>query len=312
MRAIRAPDGARRAAELSHEATATYDAAEQLLRSARAAATRTLDELLRLKLEVRSNELARFAQILAQLHPGEAPARAGVAAGRNAVTVDALSAVATLCGAAEQAFSRGRRALGAGPGPIADGSSAWFGASRRTSILALVGGMAMSGTLACMSDGGWSIAGSTALFGGAVVGPVLGIRRLARVSTANASLAKASTDLVLAEEAASQVRAVARALEDIEAAAAQFIRAIVATRDRLSALLDALQSRLPGSGSDPRSWATNDRASLERAVQTTRALEALLETPLLAPNGTLRLDFWRALVATSRFSREDLSGCSAA
>lgn len=281
-----------------------------LLEDTREQTAESLAELGRLRLACWSRELAGFVDIFSRIKDVELSgtfARDSFA--NHVVSEEGLAELRDLSLKATEVLSGGSSAVGAGAliGAAAYGTAMTLGtASTGTAISGLAGVAATNATLAwlgggALSAGGFGVAGGMAVLGGLVAGPALLVGGWALSAKADSNLAKAKEAYARAELITEEMRAARAALRSILKLADQYSdtinRFLIVFNRAMTSLIQVIHS----SGLSYRTYSRPQQETVRMAVECAGLLKALLETPLLKPDGSPNTSAQDALQKTDAF-----------
>lgn len=281
------------ASGLREDASDLLKRAERNFKRERSRCTRTLEELGRLKFETWDVDLGRFCSLFGRLRNVELTGAAEV--GEVIWSDPELDEMRKLSGYASEVVSGGLTAVGSGAlvGMAAYGGATMFAtASTGTAISTLSGVAATNATLAwfgggALSAGGLGMAGGMAVLGGIVAGPVLAIGGAVLAAKAREALAEAKRNYALAKKHTSEIDGAKTVVRGIRKVANQYIEIISEIVERTRPKLDRLASVIANHGTDFARYPDDAKRSVYQAVQFAQCLKALLEAPILQPDGGL-------------------------
>lgn len=190
-------------------------------------------------------------------------------------------------GAASGVIGGGLMAFGAYSGVSALGA-----ASTGAAISGLSGAAATNATLAwlgggSLAAGGFGVAGGTAILGGIVLGPAIGILGWTMDSKSRENLARAEESEDQARAMESELATVCDLCNGITERSRMFVQLIDALALILSKQTGYLVHILASFGSDYRTYNPTQRKIVACALSAAGALKAAIDTPILNENGTL-------------------------
>ena len=267
--------------------------AERDLKRERSRCAGTLEELGRLKFETWDVDLGRFCSLFERLRNVELVGAPGL--GEIVWSDEELGEMRKLSGYASEVVSGGLAAVGSGAlvGMATYGGATMFAtASTGTAISTLSGVAATNATLAwfgggALSAGGLGMAGGMAVLGGIVAAPVLAVGGAVLAAKAREDLAEAERDHALAKKNISEMNSAQAVVRGIRKVANQYIEIISEIVERVQPTLDRLAIAIAEYGTNFARYPDDTKRDVYLAVQFAQCLKALLEAPILQPDGSL-------------------------
>ena len=283
----------KKASGLREDASDLLSHAERDLKQERSRCAGTLEELGRLKFETWDVDLGRFCSLFERLRNVELVGAPGL--GEITWSDEELGEMRKLSGYASEVVSGGLAAVGSGAlvGMATYGGATMFAtASTGTAISTLSGVAATNATLAwfgggALSAGGLGMAGGMAVLGGIVAAPVLAVGGAVLAAKAREDLAEAKRDHALAKKNTSEMNSAEAVVRGIREVANQYIEIISEIVERVRPTLDRLAIAIAEYGTNFARYPDDAKRDVYLAVQFAQCLKALLEAPILQPDGSL-------------------------
>lgn len=298
--------------KLDEEARSVFSLAESRLKSARSGTSYNLDELGKLKLNIWSEQLGRFTNLLERIRDIEMNGKAEV--DQLSEIIEQLTELKGISLKATEVLAGGLTGLGAGAlaGVASYGGAIMFAsASTGTAISTLSGVAATNATMAwfgggALSAGGLGMAGGVYVLGGLIAGPVLAVGGMVFSAKAKGKLATAKSNLAEARKAAQEMKNAAAIVDGIKKIAIEIRSTINRLKSRVDTILDDLENIL-NDHSGPEGYVSYTEFSFEEkqkvylTVKAVQVMKILLETPLLTKDGALEKNYYKALEKGNEF-----------
>lgn len=292
------------AKQLQENARANYEVTKRDLKYFHQNAQESLEKLGWLQLDVWHKQIGRFAELYEQIKNVELTGQVNVGEFNAArFTSEELRQMKDLSLKAQEVMAGGAGALGSGTlvGMATYGGAMMFAsASTGTAISSLAGAAATNATLAwfgggSLAAGGFGMAGGMVVLGGIVTAPVLAVGGMAMAAKAQQNLADAKKYQAEAQQAIEAMNNAIAILEAINDVALKFDWVIENLSQRMTPVLDTLESMLAVSGTNYYLYQKSQQQQVYVAVQFAQLLKLILETPLLTNEGGINNDCFQAL-----------------
>lgn len=165
-------------------------------------------------------------------------------------------------------------------------------ASTGTAIASLSGAAATNATLAffgggALSAGGLGVAGGTAVLGGLVAGPALAVLGVVVGAKASANKDKAYANLSKANEFKEEMDAASSLCIGIRKRCAMFNRFLLSLDSVFEPLIYEMKQIIANKGTDFRSFTSEEKKVVAKAMAMAGAVKSILDTPILDDTGNL-------------------------
>ncbi len=285
----------REANELMEDARTRLDEAQERLERERKLTARELDELGRCRLDLWQRSIGRFVTLFRSLKNthliGEA-ASDGMPTHFDPGCLPDLEHQVSAARSAATSIAAGAMS-GMAAGAVASlGTASLAAASTGTAIAGLSGAAATNATLAwlgggSLAAGGFGMAGGMVVLGGLVTAPVLAVGGFFMNKAMQAKLDDARAKRAEALRAVAEMLNASLALQGIREVCVRFRSALSMLDQRLSSLLDGMESLMRARGVDLATWTVGDRRFLRVVTETVHYLKTMLQAPVLDEEGRL-------------------------
>ncbi|MEZ4409613.1 MAG: hypothetical protein R3A52_24545 [Polyangiales bacterium] len=285
----------REANELMEDARRRLEEAQDRLERERRRTASELEELGRCRIDLWQRPLGRFVtlfRLLKNTHLIGEAACDGSAASFDPQSLPELEHQVSAARSAATSVAAGAvsgMAIGAG---AAFGTASLAAASTGTAIAGLSGAAATNATLAwlgggSLAAGGFGMAGGMVVLGGLVTAPVLAVGGFFMNKAMQAKLDEARSKRAEALRVVAEMVNAYLALDGIREVCARFRSALSMLDQRLSSLLDGMESLMRSRGVDLATWTVGDRRYLRVVTETVHYLKTMLQAPVLDEEGRL-------------------------
>lgn len=283
--------------ETNELARDTVKEATEKARISRENSSKAIENLGAKKLWILDHSVASFVDLFEQLHNVELGESVGMDELKkfrlDKQSFEELKQMSSMAssiagGVAGGAAAGALAAIGAYSGVITLGACATTG----TAIATLSGAAATNATLAflgggALSIGGLGMAGGTMVLGGLVAGPALAVMGFVVGAKASANKDTAYANLDKSLEYEEEVKTVQVLCKAIRMRATLFTRLLIKLDAILAPLTDSLSHIIETSGTDFSQYTKEEKAVVAATLSLVKAIKAILDTPILAEDGTL-------------------------
>ena len=315
------------------KAQRVYEKAKEQMEDTREQTSMDLVSLGELKLRVWDKQLGRFVQLVEKVKSVRIEGQAVVDSSITGnMQKQELAQMKVISLRANEVISGGASAIGSGAlvCVASYGGATFLGsASSGTALASLSGAAATNATLAwfgggSLAAGGLGIAGGVAVLGGIITAPILAVGGFIMAARARENLAEAKKSLAEAEYAAEQMNNATSMIKAISSLARDFEGVIQKMDIRMSNVLDNMETQLQQAedGFNKRfsvkvknillgffqkkcklsyeDLGELEKRSLHVAFQFAQATKILLETPLMAKDGSINHQATKAIEPTRK------------
>lgn len=283
--------------ETNELARDTVKEATEKARISRENSSKAIENLGAKKLWILDHSVASFVDLFEQLHNVELGESVGMDELKkfrlDKQSFEELKQMSSMAssiagGVAGGAAAGALAAIGAYSGVMTLGACATTG----TAIATLSGAAATNATLAflgggALSIGGLGMAGGTMVLGGLVAGPALAVMGFVVGAKASANKDTAYANLDKSLEYEEEVKTVQVLCKAIRMRATLFTRLLIKLDAILAPLTDSLSHIIETSGTDFSQYTKEEKAVVAATLSLVKAIKAILDTPILAEDGTL-------------------------
>lgn len=286
-----------KANKTNEQAKTLVDTATEAANASREHSGKAVETLGSKKLWVLNHSINSFIHLFEQLHNVELEETVGMDELRN-FCIDKqafgelkhMSAMAAsiVGGVAGGAAAGALAAVGAYGGAMTLGTCATTG----TAIATLSGAAATNATLAflgggALSVGGLGMAGGTMVLGGLVAGPALAVMGFVVGAKASSNKDKAYSNMENARKYEEEVKTVQVLCKAIRMRANLFERLLIRLDAVFQPMLESLRQTIETSGTDFSQYSNEEKKVVAANLSLAKAIKAVLDTPILAEDGTL-------------------------
>lgn len=284
------------AQKVNAEAVAIHEKAKNTANAARQNANDSLEILGQKKLDILSNNIARFIETFSHIHDIELEDSEGLKE-LESFKLDTQSlgelkeqsklAIDMASGLANGTIVGGLTALGA------YGATMSFGAaSTGTAIASLSGVAATNATLAflgggSLAAGGFGMAGGTVVLGGLVAGPALAVLGFMLNAKAEKNVDTAYSNLSQAHQIKEELLLVTDLCNKISERANMYKKLLYKLEILFGPLLEQMEAIVSIYGTDFREYNPSHKRMIALAMSVAKAIKAVLDTPILKEDGSI-------------------------
>lgn len=278
--------------ETNREAQDIVDSATLRAKKSRGNSGKAIESLGRKKVWILDNSVETFIHLFEQLHNIELDSSTGMDELKNfhidEQSFGELKQMSAMASSIAGGVAGALAAIGAYGGAMTLGTCATTG----TVIATLHGVAATNATLAflgggALSVGGLGMAGGTMVLGGLVAGPALAVMGFVVGAKASANKDAAYSNLAKAQEYAEEVKTIQVLCKAIRMRANLFERLLIKLDSIFTPLMDSLAYVIQTSGTDFSMYSAEEKAVVAANLSLVKAIKAVLDTPILAEDGTL-------------------------
>jgi len=286
----------RKAKKKDSDARRAIHGAKSTLGRRKAEATRSLEDLGRVKLEAWGKDLEAFVEAFSVIRHVRLQGTMVGDQPLQEVNKAQLAQWQDISIKAQEILGGGATAVGTGAlvGFASYGGAMTLAtASTGTAISSLSGVAATNATMAwfgggSLASGGLGMAGGTAVLGGLVAGPALLVTGVVMDANAKKKLANAEANLAQARKAAASMATASGALSAVRKISDQFSEVIGEVRAQLRKATRSVRKIVEDSGNDYRNYTDEQKSMVILSVQLAQLLKGLVEKPMMTKTGKLK------------------------